>query len=128
GVYAATDAQVEALWGSLDAAFADGTKGAIAKDLVDSVASFVSTQDGNVQGLSSVYLVGERGAVRTEETNLGNLTADANLWYARQLDDTVQVSFKNGGGIREPIGSVVIEGADGDIQKLAPAANEAIGK
>lgn len=128
GVYAATDAQVEALWGSLDAAFAGDTKGAIAKDLVDAVASFVSSQDGNVQGLSSVYLAGERGAVRTEETNLGNLTAEANLWYARQVDDTVQVSFKNGGGIREPIGNIVIEGADGEIQKLPPAANEAIGK
>ena len=128
GVYAATDAQVEALWGSKDAAFAEGTKGAIASDLVDSVAAFVAEQDGNILGLSDVYLVGERSAVRSEETNLGNLTADANLWYARQVDADVAVSFKNGGGIREPIGQVVVEGDDGEPRYEAPAGNEAIGK
>lgn len=128
GVYASTDAQVAALWGSTEAAFVEGTKGAIARDLVDAVAGFVATQDGSVLGLSSVYLVGERGAVRSEETNLGNLTADANLWYARQTDASVMVSIKNGGGIREPIGRVVIEGADGLIDKQAPGANPAIGK
>jgi 5'-nucleotidase/UDP-sugar diphosphatase len=40
--------------------------------------------------------------VRTEETNLGDLTADANLWAAKQEDASVQVSIKNGGGIRTP--------------------------
>ncbi|XGA80036.1 5'-nucleotidase C-terminal domain-containing protein [Halomonas sp. CH40] len=128
GVYASTDDQVEALWGSKDAAFAEGTKGAIADTLVDSVAGFVAEQDGNILGLSDVYLVGEREAVRTEETNLGNLTADANLWYARQQDADVMVSFKNGGGIREPVGQVVVEGSDGEPRFEAPAGNEAIGK
>ncbi|MGY4877701.1 DUF4214 domain-containing protein [Vreelandella aquamarina] len=128
GVYATTDAQVEAFWGSKDAAFAEGTKGAIASDLVESVADFVAEQDGNILGLSDVYLVGEREAVRSEETNLGNLTADANLWYARQVDADVAVSFKNGGGIREPIGQVVVEGYDGEPRYEAPAGNEAIGK
>lgn len=128
GVYASTDEQVEALWGSREAAFADGTKGAVADELVGAVHDFVAEQDGNVQGLSDVYLVGEREAVRTEETNLGNLTADANLWYARQVDESVMVSIKNGGGIREPIGSTVIEGADGEVQTLPPAANHEIGK
>ena len=37
-------------------------------------------------GKTGVYLAGDRGDVRTQETNLGNLTADANLWYARQFD------------------------------------------
>ena len=37
--------------------------------------------------------------MRTEETNLGNLTADANLWYANRLAGRhVAVSIKNGGG------------------------------
>jgi hypothetical protein len=45
--------------------------------------------------------------VRTEESNLGNLTADANLWMARQADHTVVVSIKNGGGIRSKIGDEV---------------------
>jgi len=128
GAFASTQEQVEVLWGSYDAAFAAGTKGAIASDLVGAVSDFVASQDGNLLGLSDVYLVGERGAVRTEETNLGNLTADANLWYARLVDAEVSVSFKNGGGIREPIGRAVVEGADGIIEYLPPAGNETIGK
>jgi len=66
--------------------------------------------------------------VRTEETNLGNLTADANLWYARQVDDEVLVSIKNGGGIREPIGRVVVEGDDSEPRFEPPAADPSIGK
>ncbi|MBT2800992.1 5'-nucleotidase C-terminal domain-containing protein [Halomonas sp. ISL-56] len=128
GVYASTDEQVEALWGDLANAFAEGTKGNIANDLVSAVGEFVAEQDGNILGLTDVYLVGEREAVRTEETNLGNLTADANLWYARQLDEDVMVSFKNGGGIREPIGNVVVEGSDSEPNYHAPSANPAIGK
>ncbi len=128
GVYATTDEQVAALWGDLESAFADGTKGNVAEELVGAVGDFVAEQDGNILGLTDVYLVGEREAVRTEETNLGNLTADANLWYARQLDEDVMVSFKNGGGIREPIGNVVVDGGDSEPSYQAPGANPAIGK
>lgn len=128
GVFAATDAQVEALWGSMESAFADGSKGQIARDLVDAVAGFVSDQDGNILGLSSEYLVGERGQVRTEETNLGNLTADANLWQARQVDSEVAVSLKNGGGIREPIGRAIVDGNDSEPRLEAPGADDTIGK
>ncbi len=128
GVYAATNQQVEALWGDLENAFAEGSKGAIADELVSAVAGFVAEQDGNILGLTDTYLVGERGAVRTEETNLGNLTADANLWYARQVDDEVLVSLKNGGGIREPIGRVVVEGDDSEPSFEVPGADPAIGK
>lgn len=128
GVYAATDEQVAALWGDMDSAFAPGTKGQVAGDLIEAVGGFVAEQDGNVLGMTDVYLVGERGAVRTEETNLGNLTADANLWYARQFDDEVMVSFKNAGGIREPIGEVVVQGGDSEPDYRAPGANPAIGK
>ncbi|MGP5017220.1 DUF4214 domain-containing protein [Vreelandella alkaliphila] len=128
GIYASTDEQVEALWGGLESAFAEGTKGNVANELVGAVGEFVAEQDGNILGLTDVYLVGERAAVRTEETNLGNLTADANLWYAKQLDEDVVVSFKNGGGIREPIGNVVVEGNDSEPSYQAPSANSAIGK
>lgn len=128
GVYASTDEQVEALWGDLESAFAEGTKGETASDLVNAVGEFVAEQDGNILGLTDVYLAGEREAVRTEETNLGNLTADANLWYARQLDQDVMVSFKNGGGIREPIGNVVVEGGDSEPSYQPPGANPAIDK
>jgi 2',3'-cyclic-nucleotide 2'-phosphodiesterase (5'-nucleotidase family) len=128
GVFASTDEKVAALWGDTESAFAEGTDGAIARDLVNAAADFVSVQDGNILGLTDVYLTGEREAVRTEETNLGNLTADANLWYANQVEDDVVVSFKNGGGIREPIGNVVVEGGDAEPRFEAPAADEAIGK
>ena len=57
-----------------------------------------------VLGEASVYLAGNRRDVRTQETNLGNLTADANLWFARGIDPKVAVSLKNGGGIRDRVG------------------------
>lgn len=72
----------------------------------DALKNVITTKDGNVFGNSSVYLDGRRTAVRTEETNLGNLTADANLAYAQLFDPTVQISLKNGGGIRSDIGFI----------------------
>ena len=62
--------------------------------------------------------------MRNEETNFGNLTADANLWYARLLDPTVQISLKNGGGIRSEIGEVLaMPGATAAAVLTAPKAN-----
>ena len=47
--------------------------------------------------------------MRTQETNLVNLTSVANLWYDNLLsDEAVQISIKNGGGIRTEIGSAVL--------------------
>jgi YVTN family beta-propeller protein len=127
GPVASTDENVENLWGSLADAFADGTKGDLAKEIVDAVEAIVITQDGNVFGRTDVYLDGRRTEVRTEETNFGNLTADANLWTAQQTDPTVLVSIKNGGGIRNPIGTVV-ETAPGVYVFLPPQANPTSGK
>lgn len=128
GVYAATDDQVAALWGDTESAFEAGTKGDIAQELINAVADFVAEQDGNILGLTEVYLDGDRADVRTEETNFGNLTADANLWYAQQVDSEVVVSLKNGGGIRESIGQVIVQGNDSQPSFEAPAADPAIGK
>lgn len=76
--------------------------------------------EGNVFGISDVFLNGNRSGtgagddpdgVRTQETNLGNLTADANLDYANEMfgdGDDVWVSIKNGGGIRASIGQTVV--------------------
>lgn len=136
GAYVTTDEKVAELWGSKDAAYADGTKA----DLVDQVingadtnddgmadtqgiADVIAAQDGNILGSTSVYLEGRRGEVRTEETNLGNLTADANLAYARKVDAEVLVSIKNGGGIRDSIGSFDVDG-----NEAPPAGNLAAGK
>ncbi|MGV2828099.1 choice-of-anchor I family protein [Myxosarcina sp. GI1(2024)] len=126
GAYATTDEIVASLWGSLDEAFADETRGEVVRQVTDAVENVVNTKDSNVFGLTEVFLDGRREEVRTQETNLGNLTADANLFYADFYDDEVAVSIKNGGGIRAPIGQVVNEG--NETQFLSPQANPASGK
>lgn len=123
-IHTATDETAASLWGGEEAAYAEGSKGDIAQKLVGAVDALVTTKDGITFGMTDVYLQGERTFVRTEETNLGNLTADANLWYARQLDDAVMVSIKNGGGIREPIGTTYAVGSEGDYELRPPQANQ----
>ena len=76
------------------------------KAVTDAVGAVINAKDGLILGKSSVYLEGRRTNVRQQETNFGNLSADANLWYAKNVDSTVAVSLKNGGGIRNSIGSV----------------------
>ncbi len=76
--------------------------------IVDQLEAVIVAKESNVFGVSDVYLDGLRGSVRTEETNLGNLTADANLAEARKTDPTVTISLKNGGGIRDDIGQVIV--------------------
>ena len=70
---------------------------------------------------------GDRGSVRTEETNLGNLTADANLAVAQAFDPSVQVSIKNGGGIRANIGRIETPAGGTEPEFLPPAANPLTG-
>jgi 2',3'-cyclic-nucleotide 2'-phosphodiesterase (5'-nucleotidase family) len=129
GAYAATAANVAKAWNVTEAqlattAFADGTKAENVQDLTDAVQAVIASKDGQVWGFSSVYLEGERAFVRSQETNLGNLTADANLAYARSIDPSVVISLKNGGGIRSQVGSIdVVTGA-----KKATEANAISGK
>ncbi len=87
------------------------------------VQAIITELDGQIFGATEVFLNGQREAVRTEETNLGNLTADANLAVARELDPTVAVSLKNGGGIRAPIGATAPDGTP-----VPPLANDLTGK
>ena len=64
----------------------------------NAVQEVITKQFGNVVGYTKVYLDGRRSKVRTEETNLGNLSADANLWHANQLSkQPIHLSLKNGG-------------------------------
>lgn len=87
--------------------------------VVNALETIIVASESNVFGVSNVYLDGRRGSVRTEETNLGNLTADANLAIARQSDPSVVISLKNGGGIRDDIGQVVVPpGGTGDPEFL----------
>lgn len=106
----------------------DNAGGATVSDLVikvrDAIKAVLKTKDGNVFGKTTEFLDGRRAAVRNEETNFGNLTADANLWYARLLDPTVQISLKNGGGIRSEIGEVLaLPGSSAAAVLTPPKAN-----
>jgi 2',3'-cyclic-nucleotide 2'-phosphodiesterase / 3'-nucleotidase / 5'-nucleotidase len=94
--------------------------------ITDGLRNVISAKDNLIVGKASVFLNGSRESVRTQETNFGNLTADANLWQARQIDPTVVISLKNGGGIRDNIG--VVEAAPGavdssDVRKLPTQPN-----
>jgi 2',3'-cyclic-nucleotide 2'-phosphodiesterase/3'-nucleotidase/5'-nucleotidase len=124
GAYAADDNGVAAVWGNLVDPFLPGTKGARVQTLTVAVQAVVTAKDGNVVGNSDVFLEGRRSFVRTQETNLGNLSADANLFLAQQSDASVLVSLKNGGGIRDFIGAI-----DGSSGALHPTqANPLSGK
>ncbi len=131
GAYAATTTNVAAAWGVSEidlptTAFAPGTKGALIKQITDAVQGVITAKDGTILGYTDVYLEGERAFVRREETNLGDITADANLGALRSVIGGTApiVSLKNGGGIRAAIGSVAV----GSGEKLPPLANPAVGK
>jgi 2',3'-cyclic-nucleotide 2'-phosphodiesterase (5'-nucleotidase family) len=94
--------------------------------IVNNLGAIIAAKDGAVFGRTEFYLNGLRATVRTEESNLGNLTADANLWWGRQVDPTVSVSLKNGGGIRDSIGAVL--GFGGGAEYVPPLANPSAGK
>lgn len=95
--------------------------------LTDAVGAVITDQDSQIFGESEVFLNGERSSVRTEETNFGNISADANLFAAQQIDPEVTVSIKNGGGIRASIGTIVDNG-DGSASRVTTLANPLSGK
>ena len=110
--------------------FADGPIPEVSR-IAESLRSVIVIRDANIYGKTNVYLDGVRRNVRTQETNLGNLTADANLWLARLVDPEVAVSLKNGGGIRDAIGVTRLPpGADtpSEVVFLPPPANPESGK
>jgi Ca2+-binding RTX toxin-like protein len=94
------------------------------QEVADTLREVIVAQESEWFGVSDVFLNGNRNpGVRSEETNLGNLTADANLAYARTIDPTVLVSLKNGGGIRNSIGqSLVPTGSVDGKPELLPTA------
>lgn len=95
--------------------------------LTGAVGRVIADQDSQIFGESDVFLNGERASVRTEETNFGNVSADANLFAAQQIDPEVIVSIKNGGGIRASIGAIVDNG-DGSASRVTTLANPLSGK
>ncbi|MGD2177160.1 MAG: 5'-nucleotidase C-terminal domain-containing protein [Anaerolineae bacterium] len=73
--------------------------------VVDPVVAYLEDLATNVIGTSAVALDGIKPHVRTEETNEGDLIADALKWQAEQLAGdfgvTVpDIALQNGGGIR----------------------------
>ncbi|MGC9417981.1 MAG: ExeM/NucH family extracellular endonuclease [Rhodovulum sp.] len=121
GAYA-TDAE------GLAALDAEGLIDPEVQAIVDAIEAQVVATEGNVFGYSKVFLNGNRAGdftaddpdgVRTQETNLGNLTADANLAAAQEIDPTVVISLKNGGGIRASIGETVVPPGGTEYQRVA---------
>ncbi|MEL6266847.1 MAG: 5'-nucleotidase C-terminal domain-containing protein, partial [Pseudomonadota bacterium] len=121
------DAAVSGAYATDDQGVADlGAEGLVDPEIdaiTDAIQAQIVATESNVFGVSDVFLNGNRSGtftpddpdgVRTQETNLGNLTADANLVYtneiiaAQSLGDPVVVSIKNGGGIRANIGEIVV--------------------
>jgi len=92
------------------------------------IAAVIAAKDGNLFGAASVYLEGDRVFVRNQETNLGTLSAEANLAYAQAFDATATLSLKNGGGIRSSIGAVDAPPGSTTGVKGPTKANASVGK
>jgi 2',3'-cyclic-nucleotide 2'-phosphodiesterase (5'-nucleotidase family) len=97
--------------------------------VVDPVAAYVEELDANVLATSEVALEGRRDpGVRTEETNLGNLIADALLRTGQEEAAEfgvapADVALQNGGGIRN--NSLIPPGelTELDTFSIAPFSN-----
>ncbi len=128
------DASINGAWAATDdiVASLDGaTVNAEVDNMATALEDILQVRDGNIIGKTSVYLDGRRSQVRSQETNMGNLTADANLWVAQMEDASTVISWKNGGGIRAAIGQIIQppgSNDSNDAQFLPPPANESAGK
>ncbi|MBF0120361.1 MAG: 5'-nucleotidase C-terminal domain-containing protein [Desulfobacterales bacterium] len=87
--------------------------------IVDKYNSQLDSTMKKVIGESLVFMNGERGHIRYEETNLGNFVADIMREYT-----STDISMINAGGLRSSInkGPVTVE----DIFKVMPYPNEII--
>jgi 5'-nucleotidase/UDP-sugar diphosphatase len=86
----------------------------VTKLVTEPVAASVASLAANVIGVTEIPLDGRTSAIRSVETNLGNLCADALLWQASTLAKQEglpppRIALQNGGGIRNnsiiPIGN-----------------------
>ena len=123
GAYASTEAALQAAYETTANAatiVASSTIGTQVNTIVQAINNVIVAKDSNVFGYTDVYLEGDRVFGRAQEVNLGDISADANLYKAREAlsPGVILASLKNGGGIRASIGSV---GEDGE--KLPPAAS-----
>ncbi len=77
-----------------------------------------------VVGQTDVILNGVREDVRTQETNLGNLIADAHLTNAQAIDSTVDIALVNGGGIGSNINIGDI--TNFEVEAVSPFNNDLV--
>jgi|GEM_PF-73997 len=89
------------------------------KTLIDGYNEQLEDIQNQVVGETQVILDGERAHVRNQETNLGNLIADAMLAKAREAGATIAIT--NGGGIRASIevGEITL----GEVLTVMPYGN-----
>ncbi|MGD6803420.1 cell wall-binding repeat-containing protein [Rossellomorea vietnamensis] len=82
-----------------------------AQALLDELKGPLEEMKQTVVGSSAAFLNGERNDVRTKETNLGNMIADAMLEKAQQNNGPATIAIQNAGGIRASIdeGPVTLE-------------------
>jgi 2',3'-cyclic-nucleotide 2'-phosphodiesterase (5'-nucleotidase family) len=123
GAYATDEAGVERVGG-------EGLEDPEIQEIANAVNEVIVEGESEFYAVTEVFLNGERqggglDGVRTQETNLANLTGDANLAYARSYDPEVLVSIKNGGGIRQSIGVIETTGL-GDQERLPPEGIEGV--
>ncbi|MCX5937431.1 MAG: hypothetical protein NTW02_04315, partial [Cyanobium sp. LacPavin_0920_WC12_MAG_62_9] len=121
GAYASTEASLQAAYGSTKTSaeiVGSSTIGKAVGEITNAIDKVISSKDGAIFGYTNVYLEGDRVFGRAQEVNLGNLSADANLFAASRTlpAGTVLGSLKNGGGIRASVGSVNADGT-----KLRPS-------
>ncbi|WP_170266512.1 Ig-like domain-containing protein [Brevifollis gellanilyticus] len=133
GAYASTEANVAAAWGATEetletTAFAAGTKGAQVRGVTGAVQAVIDAKDSIIHGYTAVYLEGAAPFTRNQETNLGNLAADASQQALRQILGGTEpiVSLRNAASITGQIGAVVDK--DGLVQKQSTQGNPALDK
>jgi len=87
--------------------YADGVEPdpVVQSTIIEPIEDYLDALATTVLATSEVDLDGVRSRVRTQETNQGNLCADALLWNARRLAadfgvPMADVALQNGGGIR----------------------------
>jgi 5'-nucleotidase len=95
---------------------------AMDKAIEDQLALFrapIAALMAEAVGETKAELDGDRGRVRTRETNLGNLIADAMLWQGAAAG--AQIAIQNGGGIRAsiPAGPITL----GQAMEVLPFGN-----
>ncbi|KAI9274933.1 Metallo-dependent phosphatase-like protein [Helicostylum pulchrum] len=90
------------------------------EELVKNVAKLVSAKTQLAIGYTTIPLDGRSMAVRTEETNFGNLTADLMMMYYKSIETPAEIGFCVGGTIRN---DSIIEAGEitlGDIMTAFP--------